>query len=339
VTDLSDVLAGLNANLRKSILLGNEVFYERQALPSIGLTDALNGGLPYGRQVLVYGSKSSAKSSMMLETVAMAQKEGKVCAWIDAEMSYDSEWAGRLGVDTSQLIVSEARTVNDAIDISTDLMTAGADIIIIDSITSLLPGVYFDKGKMKELDGTGQMGQESKDWSRACKMLNYANNRTKPTLLVLISQARQNLQAYGMMTPTGGNAVKFYSSVVIKLTSNESATQAIMSNIPVGNNVIEMPVGRKVEWLITFSKTSPAFIGGEYNFYYNGDRVGIDTDGEVIATALKFGIIDKPPKSSWYTIYDAKVQGEAEAANYIRHNPEVKEKIVDEIRNLKLSVS
>lgn len=330
---VEDVIAGLKSDLKKSIKLGDELAYERQALPSIQLTNALNGGLPYGRQVLIYGSKSSAKSSMMLEMIGMAQKNGKVCAWIDAEMSYDSSWAERLGVDTHSLIVSEARTVNDAVDASIDLMTAGADIIVIDSITSLLPGVFFEKtGALKELEDTGQMGQESKDWSRACKMLNYANNRTKPTLLVLISQARQNLQAYGMMTPTGGNAMKFYSSVVIKLTSKESEKESIKGQANVGNKIIEVPVGRQVQWLVAFSKTSPAFVSGEYNFYYHGDKVGIDKESEIVEQAVTYGIIENPPKSSWYTIYGVKMQGEANAADYLRHNPEVMERIVNDLK-------
>ena len=334
MTDIADVLANLKSDLRKNILIGDELTYEKQALPSVGLTNALNGGLPYGRQVLIYGSKSSAKSSQMLEMVGMAQKDGKVCAWIDAEMSYDKDWAERLGVDTSQLIVSEAREINDAVDVSIALMNAGVDIIVIDSITSLLPGVYLEKGKLKELDGTWQRSQESKDWSLACKMLNYANNRTKPTLLVLISQTRQNLQAYGMMTPTGGNAVKFYSSVVIKLTSNESSKQAITRQIDVGNKIIEKPVGREVEWLITFSKTSPAFLGGKYNFYYDGDSIGIDRFGEIVDEAVKYGIIDLPPKSSWYDVFGHKVQGAGATADYLRHNPEVMERVQDALRNI-----
>jgi RecA/RadA recombinase len=249
-------------------------------------------------------------------------------------MSYDREWAGKLGVDASQLIVSEARTVNDAVDTSVALMNAGADVIVIDSITSLLPGVYFEKtGAIKDLDGTGQMGQESKDWSRACKILNYANNRKKPTLLVLISQARQNIQAYGMMTPTGGNAVKFYSSVVIKLTSNESVNQAINAKVTVGNNIIDVPVGREVEWLVTFSKTSPAFLSGVYNFYYHGDKVGIDREGEVLSEAVKYGFVEKPKGGGWYTLDDVKMQGEANAVDYLRHNPEVMHELETRLKN------
>ncbi len=335
MTDVTEVLSGLKSGLRKRIVMGNELNYDKQALPSVGMTAALNGGFPYGRQVLVYGSKSSGKSAHMLEMCGMAQKDGKVCAWIDAEMSFSSDWAEKLGVDTSQLIVSEARTVNDAVETSIALMDAGVDVIVIDSITSLLPGVYFEKtGSLKELDDTGQMGQESKDWSRACKMLNYANNRTKPTLLVLISQARQNLQAYGMMTPTGGNAVKFYSSVVIKLTSKESSKEAIMGSCEVGNKIIQKPIGREIEWLVTFSKTSPAFVGGSYDFYYDGDCIGIDRTGEMLSEAVKYGIIEVTEKSGWHTVFGTKMQGTENTADYLRRNPEVMEKVQDALRNI-----
>jgi recombination protein RecA len=189
----------------------------------MGLTRALNGGFPYGRQVLIYGSKSSAKSSFCLQLVADAQAEGKVCAWIDAEMSYDTSWAERMGVDTSQLIVSEARTINDMVDVATQLMKAGVDLIVVDSITSLLPAIYFEKKseELKALENTKQIGAESRDFSNAMKMLNYANNKTKPTLLVLISQTRNNIGAmFTTQQPTGGQSVKFYSSIIIKLFSS-----------------------------------------------------------------------------------------------------------------------
>jgi recombination protein RecA len=133
---IEDVLAQLNPKLRKSILVGDEVPKTEYAVtPSFGLNRALNGGLPYGRQVLIWGSKSSAKSSMCLQTIALAQKEGKICAWIDAEMSYDKEWAEKLGVDTSKLIVSQARTINEMVDVGVNLIEAGVDIIVVDSIT------------------------------------------------------------------------------------------------------------------------------------------------------------------------------------------------------------
>jgi recombination protein RecA len=196
--NVEDVLASLNPKLRKNISLGTEILKTEFAkTPSFGLNRSLNGGLPYGRQVLVWGNKSSGKSSFLLQTIAKAQQEGKVCAWIDAEMSFSPEWAEKLGVDVKSLIVSTARTINDMVDVGTDLMQAGADIIVVDSISALLPAVYFEKdgSELKQLENTKQIGAEAKDMTGAVKMLNYANNRTKPTLLILISQARNNITA------------------------------------------------------------------------------------------------------------------------------------------------
>jgi len=208
---IDDALAKLDPKIRKRISNGEAVKIEKQPTPSPGLNKALGGGLPYGRQVLVWGSKSSAKSSMCLQTIAMAQKEGKLCAWIDAEMSYDQEWAEKLGVNPSELIYSQARTINEMVDVSVQLMEAGVDVIVVDSITSLLPAIYFEKDsdELKQLENTKQIGAESRDFSNAWKMINYANNKVKPTLFILISQARNNINAmYTSQQPTGGQSTK-----------------------------------------------------------------------------------------------------------------------------------
>jgi recombination protein RecA len=284
---------------------------EFQPTPSFGLNRALNGGLPYGRQVLIWGSKSSAKSSVCLQTIALAQKEGKICAWIDAEMSYDKSWAERLGVDTSKLIVSQARTINDMVDVGTQLMNAGVDIIVVDSITSLLPAIYFEKDsdELKQLENTKQIGAEARDFSNAVKMLNYANTKVKPTLLIFISQSRNNISAmYTSQQPTGGTSVKFYSSTIIKLFSSESDNQAIKGKIHVGDKFIEEKIGRKVRWDLQFSKTSPAFQGGEYDFYFRGDDVGVDSIGDLVDTAEQLGIVNRT--GAWYQLDDGtKIQG------------------------------
>jgi len=309
---IEDVLKQLNPKLRKSILVGDEVpKTEYASTPSFGLNRALNGGLPYGRQVLVWGSKSSAKSSLCLQTIALAQQEGKICAWIDAEMSYDKAWAEKLGVDTSKLIVSQARTINEMVDVGVNLIEAGVDIIVVDSITSLLPAIYFEKDseELKQLENTKQIGAESRDFSNAWKMLNYANNKVKPTLLILISQSRNNINAmYTSQQPTGGQATKFYSSTVVKLFSSESDNQALKGKIYVGDKAIEEKVGRKVRWELQFSKTSPAFQSGEYDFYFRGDSVGIDSIGDLCDTAESLGIINRT--GAWYQLEDGtKVQG------------------------------
>ena len=311
-TTVEDVLSQLNPKLRKNILVGDAVpKTEFAATPSFGLNRALGGGLPYGRQVLIWGSKSSAKSSLCLQMIAHAQQEGKICAWIDAEMSYDKAWAERLGVDTTKLIYSQARTINEMVDVGVQLMEAGVDMIVVDSITSLLPAIYFEKDsdELKQLENTKQIGAESRDFSNAWKMLNYANNKVKPTLLVLISQSRNNISAmYTSQQPTGGQATKFYSSTVIKLFSSESENQALKGKIHVGDKLIEEKIGRKVRWELQFSKTSPAFQSGEYDFYFRGDYVGVDTIGDLCDTAESLGIINRT--GAWYQFDDGtKVQG------------------------------
>lgn len=308
---VEDVLAQLDPKLRKRLGRAVGIKTEYQPTPSPGLNRALNGGLPYGRQVLIWGSKSSAKSSLCLQTIALAQEQGKICAWIDAEMSYSEEWARSLGVDPEKLIYSQARTINEMVEVGTNLMNAGVDLIVVDSITSLLPAIYFEKDsdELKALENTKQIGAESRDFSNAWKMLNYANNKVKPTLLVLISQSRNNISAmYTSQQPSGGQATKFYSSTVIKLFSSESDNQAIKGKIAVGDKLIEEKVGRKVRWELQFSKTSPGFQSGDYDFYFTGPLVGIDSVGDLVDTAEMMGLVERT--GAWYLLPDGtKVQG------------------------------
>jgi recombination protein RecA len=333
---VEQVLAQLNPKLRKSILVGDSVpKTEYAATPSFGLNRALNGGLPYGRQVLIWGSKSSAKSSLCLQMIGLAQKEGKVCAWIDAEMSYDKNWAEKLGVDTSKLIVSQARTINEMVDVGINLIEAGVDLIVVDSITSLLPAIYFEKDseELKQLENTKQIGAESRDFSNAWKMINYANNKVKPTLFVLISQSRNNISAmYTSQQPTGGQATKFYSSTVIKLFSSESDNQAIKGKIHVGDKLIEEKIGRKVRWELQFSKTSPAFQNGEYDFYFRGDNLGIDTVGDLVDTAELAGYISRT--GAWYQLEDGtKVQGREGLINRVREDLDLQDMLKTKLAN------
>jgi recombination protein RecA len=334
---VEEVLSQLNPKLRKNILIGDSVpKTEYAATPSFGLNRALNGGLPYGRQVLIWGSKSSAKSSLCLQMIALAQKEGKVCAWIDAEMSYDKSWAEKLGVDTTNLIVSQARTINEMVDVGVNLMEAGVDLIVVDSITSLLPAIYFEKDsdELKQLENTKQIGAESRDFSNAWKMLNYANNKVKPTLLVLISQSRNNINAmYTSQQPTGGQATKFYSSTVIKLFSSESDNQAIKGKINVGDKLIEEKIGRKVRWELQFSKTSPAFQSGEYDFYFRGNNLGVDSIGDLVDTAELNGMVART--GAWYNLEDGtKVQGREAFINRVKEDLDLQESIKSKLVNV-----
>lgn len=333
--NIEEVLANLNPKLRKKVSLGSEIEHTQFALtPSYGLNRALNGGLPYGRQVLIWGNKSSGKSSFCLQIIAGEQKKGKICAWIDAEMTFSPEWAAQLGVDIDNLIVSTARTINDMVDVTTDLMKAGVDVVIVDSISALLPAVYFEKDstELKQLENTKQMGAEARDMSNAVKMLNYSNNQEKQTLLILISQSRNNLGSmYVNQIPTGGKAVQFYSSTIIKLFSSESDNQAIKGKIYVGDKIIEEKIGRKVRWDVQFSKTSPAFQSGEYDFYFRGDELGVDSVADLVDTAEMMGLIER--SGAWYMVEGERFQGREKLVAGIKEQLDIQELLIKKVTN------
>ena len=333
MVSIEEVLSQLDPKLRKRLGTGVGVNFEYQPTPSFGLNRALGGGLPYGRQVLIWGSKSSAKSSMCLQMIGEAQKQGKVCAWIDAEMSYSEEWAKSLGVDPEKLIYSQARTISDMVDVGVGLMNAGVDLIVVDSITSLLPAIYFEKDtdEMKALENTKQIGAESRDFSNAWKMLNYANNKVKPTLLILISQSRNNINAmYTSQQPSGGQATKFYSSCIVKLFSSESENQALKGKLKIGDKLIEEKVGRKIRWELQFSKTSPAFQSGEYDFYFRGDHIGVDAIADLVDTAESAGIINRT--GAWYQLEDGtKIQGRDAFIDAVREDLGLQEMIKNKL--------
>jgi recombination protein RecA len=335
VTEIDEILAQLNPKLRKKISLGSEIEQTQFAkTPSYGLNRALNGGLPYGRQILIWGNKSAGKSSFCLQIIAEAQKEGKVCAWIDAEMTYSPEWAAQLGVDSTRLIHSTARTINDMVDVGTDFMKAGVDVIVVDSISALLPAIYFEKDstELKQLENTKQIGAEARDMTNAVKMLNYSNNQVKPTLLILISQARNNIGAmYVSQQPTGGMATKFYSSTIVKLFSSESDNQAIKGKIYVGDKIIEEKIGRKVRWDVQFSKTSPAFQTGEYDFYFRGPDLGVDSVADLVDTAEILGFIERG--GAWYTVEGERFQGREKLVAGVKENLDLQELLIKKVSN------
>jgi len=227
---IEEALAQLDPKLRKRLGSGVGVNYEYQPTPSFGLNRALGGGLPYGRQVLIWGSKSSAKSSMCLQMIALAQAEGKLCAWIDSEMSYSEDWARTLGVDPEKLIYSQARTISDMVDVGVGLMNAGVDLIVVDS------------------------------------------------------------------------------------------------KIKVGDKLIEEKIGRTIKWELQFSKTSPGFQSGEYDFYFRGDDIGLDTIGDLVTTAELNGIVERT--GAWYILPDGtKVQGKEAFVNRVREDLDLQESI------------
>jgi recombination protein RecA len=324
MTTREEAFALLDPKIRKKLSSGAGFKTEFQPTPSPGLNRALGGGFPYGRQVLLWGSKASAKSSLCLQTIGIAQKEGKLCAWIDAEMSYDEEWAKKLGVNTEELIVSQARSTNDMVDIGVALLKAGVDIIVIDSISSLLPAVYFEKDstELKALENTKQIGAESKDLKHAWMMLNWANNNEKPSLIIAISQSRNKISAmYTQPQPTGGESTLFMSSTIVKLFSSSSDSQAIKGKVKVGDKIIEQKLGRRVRWEVVTSKTSAPGDSAEYDFYYRGDSVGVDTVADLVDTAEMMGLVNRT--GAWYILEDGtKLQGRDAFVNKVKEDNE-----------------
>ena len=324
-----EILSKLDPKTRQRVQLATEVDAKKQQTPSAGLNLALKGGLGFGRQVLIWGNKSAGKSSFCLQMIAQAQKEGKTCAWIDSEASYSADWATQLGVDSASLIYSPAKTINDMVDVAVQLMEAGVDIIVVDSISALLPAIYFEKDgeELKHLQDTKQIGAEAKDMTHAVKMLNYAN---KNTLLVLISQQRNQFGSmHASHIPTGGMAVKFFSSTIIKLWSSEAEANAIKSGIKVGDKIIEQKVGRPVNWIVDYNKLGPPNLSGQYDFYYQGDLLGVDTVGEVLDVSEMMGIIQRG--GAWYTIGEERFQGRAKALEWLRENTDIVNNLKEQI--------
>jgi recombination protein RecA len=158
-------------------------------------------------------------------------------------------------------------------------------------------------------------------------MLNYAN---KNTLLVLISQQRNQFGSmHASHIPTGGMAVKFFSSTVIKLWSSEAEANAIKSGVKVGDKIIEQRVGRPVNWIIDYNKLGPPNLSGQYDFYFQGEALGVDSVGETLDVAEMCGVVEKG--GAWYTIGEERFQGRAKAVQYLRDNPDMVVKLREEI--------
>jgi|SRR6478735_2298252 len=319
--DISEILGALDPKTRKRVLEASAVKIEKLPTPSISLTAALRGGFAFGRQILLWGNKSAGKTAFALQMIAIAQKAGKTCAFLDAEETFDPEWATRLGVDVDQLIVADTRTINQMVDVGTDLMAAGVDLIVVDSISALLPAIYFEKDseELKQLQDTKQIGAEAKDMTHAVKMLNFANQNT---MLVLISQQRNSFGSmHATHIPTGGMAVKFFSTTIVKLWSSESDKNCIYDDVTLGDRVVKRRVGRGVDWTVDYNKTGPQFVGGSYDFYFDGDHVGIDTLADLVDTCEEYGVIEK--SGTWYVVGDEKMQGKTKVIKHLRENPDL----------------
>lgn len=315
---IEEIMAGLDPTTRKRLTTAFGIEAKRMPTPSMGLTLALNGGLGFGRQVLVWGNKSAGKSLWSQRLVAMAQEMGLSCAWFDVENSWEDPWASRLGVNGKNLIYSPTKTVNGVAEEVGKLMTAGVDIIVVDSISSLVPGAFFDKGgELDEVNNSKQIGSLSRDLGVAIGQWNYLN---KNTLLILISQIRNSFGAqHASHIPSGGHAATFFSSTIIKLTSSQSETDQIKGTLYRGDKSYEDKIGRPVSWAVQWNKLGPQNRFGTYDMYYDGPFVGIDRTAEILDYADKYGVIERG-KTGWYTIFDQRIQGKSAAVKYLNEN-------------------
>lgn len=327
MTNIEQILSRLNPKTAEAFRIASQVENHLLPTPSLGLNIAIKG-LGYGRQTTLWGNRSGGKTMFCLMAAAQAQKEGKSVAWIDAEKNFDKSWARRLGVDTDEMIISKITSIADMADAGYDLMKEGIDVLVVDSVSALLPQSFFeDKGEMKPLANTGQIGTFSKNLGTALNMFNRVNEHTA---LILISQVRTNItQTGGVPIPMGGIALQHMNSTQIKLWANPNIKEAIKGEVTNGDLVFERPVGRKTIWTVEKNRGPGMNMTGEYDLYFAGDFVGIDVVGEILDYGVEVGAVRKG--GAWLYIGEEKFQGRPAAVKYLRQNTDIKEKIYQEI--------
>ena len=272
---------------------------------SIGLDIALGiGGLPKGRVVEIYGPESSGKTTLTLQVIAEAQKAGGTCAFIDAEHALDPIYAEKLGVNVDDLIVSQPDTGEQALEVTDMLVRSGAcDVLVVDSVAALTPRAEIE-GEM----GDTHVGLQARLMSQALRKLT-GNIKTSNCLVIFINQIRMKI---GVMfgnpeTTTGGNALKFYSSVRLDIRR--------IGAVKEGDEV----VGNETRVKVVKNKVAPPFKQAEFQILYGQ---GINRYGELIDIGVKHDMVDK--SGAWYAYNGNKIgQGKANACNYLRENPEI----------------
>ena len=284
---------------------------------SLGLDLALGvGGLPRGRIIEIYGPESSGKTTLALHVVAQMQKTGGTCAYIDAEHALDIQYAQRLGVNLSELLISQPDTGEQALEICDALVRSGSvDMVVIDSVAALTPQAEIE-GEM----GEALPGLQARLMSQALRKLTSSIKRTN-TLVVFINQIRMKIGvSYGNPeTTTGGNALKFYSSVRLDIRR--------VGAIKKGDEVI----GSDTKVKVVKNKVAPPFKTAQFDILY-GD--GISHEGEVIDLAVDLNLMQK--SGAWYSYQGNKIgQGRDNAREFLKNNPEVLTEIEDKIRELK----
>ena len=292
---------------------------ERVAIPaistgSLGLDIALGiGGLPRGRIVEIYGPESSGKTTLTLQVIAEAQKAGGTCAFIDAEHALDPIYADNLGVDVENLLVSQPDTGEQALEICDMVVRSGAvDVVVVDSVAALTP-----KAEIEGDMGDSHMGLQARLMSQALRKMT-ANIKNSNTLVIFINQIRMKI---GVMfgspeTTTGGNALKFYSSVRLDIRR--------IGSIKEGDEV----VGNETRVKVVKNKVAPPFRQTEFQIMYGQ---GIHHLGEVIDLGVRLNLIDK--SGAWYAYQGEKIgQGKKNVCLYLEENPAIAQEIEATIR-------
>jgi recombination protein RecA len=272
---------------------------------SVALDVALGiGGLPRGRIIEIFGPESSGKTTLTLHAISEAQKAGGVCAFIDAEHAFDSDYAGRLGVKLDDLLMSQPDCGEQALEIADTLVRTGAiDLIVVDSVAALTPRAEID-GDM----GEAHMGLQARLMSQALRKLTAVISRTR-TAVVFINQLRQKIGVvYGNPeTTTGGNALKFYASVRLDIRKRKPIKRG------------EEIIGCETRVKVVKNKLAPPFREAEFEILYG---TGVNRAGELIDSAERLGLMEK--NGSWYSYNGAKIaQGRDKAIAHFDENPQV----------------
>ena len=271
------------------------------------------GGLPRGRVVEIYGPESSGKTTLALHVVAQAQKAGGSCSYIDAEHALDVSYAGKLGVKVDEMLISQPDNGEQALEITDTLVRSGAlDVIVVDSVAALVP-----RSELEGDMGEPQMGLQARLMSQALRKLVSTISRSR-TLVIFINQIRMKI---GVMfgspeTTTGGNALKFYSSVRMDIRR----TGAIKQGAQV--------VGNHTRVKVVKNKVAPPFKEAEFDILYGS---GISKEGELIDIGVDNNIVEKA--GAWYSFAGERIgQGRENAREYLRDNPEVSATIEHQVR-------
>jgi len=295
---------------------GTEVDSSIEAIStgSLGLDIALGiGGLPKGRVVEIYGPESSGKTSLTLSVIAAAQKAGGTAAFIDAEHALDTQYASKLGVNLTDLLISQPDTGEQALEITDMLVRSGSvDVVVVDSVAALTPRAEIE-GDM----GDSHMGLQARLMSQALRKLT-GNIKKTNTLVIFINQIRMKI---GVMfgnpeTTTGGNALKFYSSVRLDIRR--------IGAIKKGDEI----VGAETRVKVVKNKVAPPFRQAEFDVLYGE---GISLEGEIIEQGVQLKLIDKA--GAWYSYNGEKIgQGKDNVREFLKQNPEISRTLEDQIR-------